>query len=37
MIDVVINYTSRNSPKREALMEEMYTLGVHFNREHEMY
>jgi hypothetical protein len=30
-------YTSRNIPKREALMEEMYTLGVHFNREHEMY
>jgi hypothetical protein len=30
-------YTSRNISKREALMEEMYTLGVRFNREHEMY
>jgi hypothetical protein len=30
-------YTSRNIPRREALMEEMYALGIRFNREQEVY
>ncbi len=30
-------YTSKNIPRREALTDEMYALGVHFNREQEMF
>jgi len=30
-------YTSQNISQRKALMEEMYALGLHFTREHEMY
>jgi hypothetical protein len=30
-------YASQNIPRREALMEDMYALGIHFNREQEMY
>ncbi len=30
-------YSSRNIPRRDALMEELYILGVRFNRVHEIY
>jgi hypothetical protein len=30
-------YSSRNIPRRDALMEELYILGVKFNQAHEIY